>query len=87
VASTQAYIFDISQTQAEPLPEPPQPTLLQGQAPGVVGPAGESGPRRGLRTRTWAAITSALAGAGDVGAVLVCVRMNLTGCGFGCGHG
>ena len=33
VAFTQAYVFDISQTQGEPLPEPPQPTLLQGQAP------------------------------------------------------
>jgi DNA primase len=33
VAFTQAYVFDISQTQGEPLPEPPRPTLLQGQAP------------------------------------------------------
>jgi len=33
VAFTQAYVFDISQTQGEPWPEPPRPTLLQGQAP------------------------------------------------------
>jgi len=33
VAFTQAYVFDISQTQGEPLPEPPRPMLLQGQAP------------------------------------------------------
>jgi hypothetical protein len=33
VAFTQAYVFDISQTQGEPLPEPRHPMLLQGQAP------------------------------------------------------
>src|SRR5680860_289603 len=33
VAFTQAYVFDISQTQGEPWPEPPRPTLSQGQAP------------------------------------------------------
>ncbi len=33
VAFTQAYVFDISQTQGESLPEPPRATLLRGQAP------------------------------------------------------
>jgi hypothetical protein len=28
-----AYVWDISQTDGEPIPEPPRPTLLQGQAP------------------------------------------------------
>ena len=36
------YVFDVAQTSGDPLPEPPRPTLLEGQAPEGLVPALET---------------------------------------------
>ncbi|GAB7003935.1 hypothetical protein JCM18899A_14070 [Nocardioides sp. AN3] len=80
VGQRPAYVWDVSQTQGDPIPEPPRPTLLQGQAPEGLwdGLADQiTGHGYELRLVSTARVIGGANGLTDFGTREVSVRMDM----------